>query len=797
MENEDEVNMPETTDKQLEQITEIRLSDYFWILFRNKWSVLTIFILCVFGAFLVTDVTPPVYQSETTLRILDDQSASSLLSQFPLSGFLKGASLGTYATLMQSRDLVIAPTVSQLIDEELLKPQPIHRGDTVKRVANLLNIELDSTATEQGELTDTEWKDFFIKTLIDEKLKVEESQDGNVITLTVQQQDPEYAQLLCNRIAAVLIQVVEEEKTENMQWWEKPLPQAMLEEAKQNLKSSEQQLFEFQQANTELTLNAEAGTQAQLIVALQLSENELTSQLTAAELRLLVYQGDLEKIEENLISETKTKNPSYSKLNDNLNEYEIERKALIGKYGDVTHPEITSLEEKIKETKARLENEEKEITSTTSSYNPLHQVLTEKVNEAEAAIKSLKKQKSEVSAQINESLKTLGDWSDEQLEMFRLKRDVEIYTAQVIALEAKIRESQIVAEARTDSLKVLDQARVPEEPIKPRMKLNLVLGAMLGGILGLTFAVAKNYFKDTYLRLEDSVRQLDSLPEPPSFLGVIPSIKKRSAYRIPLIVNDAPNSRTAEAFRVLVAKLPFLSLGGGLKTVLVTSSTRGEGKSTVSSNLAAALAQKGNKVLLIDADMRRPSQHTFFPTEQLLQIIPHDEIDTSEASASDPQVVTHSDTRKPGLSEALISINTENIYDVFQSTVRQTGIPNLHIVPGGTVPPNPIELLNSDMMTQWLELVKSEYDVIVIDSPPVRAVADPVILATIVDAVVYVFDITKTKRFDVLTGIKHLKEVLPGKGIGVLCNMISPKHAKSYGYYNRHAGYYELTDEES
>ena len=785
--------MPDTTDRQLEQITEIRLSDYFWILFRNKWSVLTIFLLCVFGAFLVTDFTSPVYQSETTLRILDDQSASSLLSQFPLSGFLKGASLGTYATLMQSRDLVIAPTVSQLIDEELLKPQPIHRGDTVKWLANLLNIELDPTVTEQGELTDIEWKDYFIKTLIDENLKVEESQDGNVITLTVKQQNPESAQLLCNRIAAVLIQVVDAEKTENMRWWEKPLPQAMLEEAKQNLKNSEKQLFDFQQANPELTLNTEGGTQAQLIVSLQLNENQLTSQLVDAELRLIAYEDELSKIEENLISETRTKNPSYSKLNDNLNEYEIERKALIGKYGDVTHPEITSLDEKIKETKARLTTEEKEIISTTSSFNPLHQVVSEKVNEAQAAIKSLEKQKVEVSAKIKQEIKKLGGWSDEQLKMFRFKRDVEIYTAQVVALEAKIRESQIVAEARTDSLQVLDHARLSEESIKPRMKLNLALGGMLGCLLGFTFAVAKNYFKDTYLRLEDSVRQLDSLPEPPSFLGVIPSMKKRSAYRIPLIVNDAPNSRTAEAFRVLVAKLPFLNLSSALKTVLVTSSTRGEGKSTVSSNLAATLAQKGNKVLLIDADMRRPSQHTFFPTEQLLQITSQGEVETLDNLS----VVTHSDPRKPGLSEALIRLNAENAYDVLQSTVRQTGIPNLHLVPGGTVPPNPIELLNSDMMTQWLELAKNEYDVIVIDSPPVRAVADPVILATVVDAVVYVFDITKTKRFDVLTGIKHLKEVLPAKGIGVLCNMINPKHAKSYGYYNRHAGYYELTDEGS
>ena len=787
--------MSETTDRKLEEITEIRLLDYFWILFRNKWSVLLIFFLCVLAAFLITDATPKVYQSETTLRILDGQAPSSLISGLPLSGILKGTSLGTYVTLLQSRDLIIAPTVQQLIDEGLLEPRPIHRGKTIQWLTKLLNIELDSTVTEQGELTDEEWADYFIKTLIDEKLKVEESQDGNMISFTVKQQKPEDAQLLCNRIATTLVETIEAEKEQDMKWWEKPLPQTMLDEATQKLKTSEKELFDFQKDNSELTLNAEGGTQAQLVLALQLSENELASQLIGAELKHDSYKEDLKDVEEELISETVARNPSYSKLEDNLNEYEIEKKALIGRYGK-THPEITSLDEKRKEAEARLKDTEKEIKSTTSSYNPLHQVLTQKVNETQAAIISLKKQKEKVSAEIDKRIKEVGGWSEKHLDLFRYKRNVEIYSAQVIALEAKMRESQIVAEARTDSIKVLDQARLPEEPIKPRMKVNLVLGAMLGGLLGLTFAVVKNYFQDTYLRLEDSVRQLDSLTAPPSFLGVIPSIKKRSAYRIPLIVNDAPNSRAAEAFRVLIAKLPFLNLGSELKTVLVTSSTRGEGKSTISSNLAAAFAQKGSKVLLIDADMRRPSQHTFFPPEQLLQITAQNEINTVDNDTSETHEVTHSDSRKPGLSEALITINSENGYDVLQSTVRQTGIPNLHLVPGGTVPPNPIELLNSDMMTHWLEVAKSEYDVIVIDSAPVRAVADPVILATVVDAVVYAFDITKTKRFDVLTGIKHLTDVLPDKCIGVVCNMIDPKHAKSYGYYNRHGGYYKLTDEE-
>ena len=781
--------MSETADRHFEEVKEIRLSDYFWILFRHKWSVLLIFFLSVFVAFLITDLTPPIYQSETTLRVLDGQPTSSLLTQLPLSGLLGGTSLGAYAAQIQSRDLVIAPAIRQLREEGLLDPLPVHRGRVVVWLADLLNITLDSDATEQGELTLTEWEDFFVKTLIDEELKVEETPDGSVITVTVTQRTPERAQNIANRIAAVFQAVVEAEVVERMQWWRKPLPQSMLNQTKDSLTKAEEALFKFQQEYPEITLNAEGGTQAQIILALQVKENELIDLLVSAEFRLGTYQAELENLSENLVSETIARNPSHSKLQDSLHQYEIDRAELLGKY-DETHPEVKAIDQKIRETRTRLDKEEKDIKSTTSSYNPLHQALTEKVNEAEAAIISLKKQKDEVAAKIAAHLEKLGSWSPTQLQFYRLKRDVEIYTTQAAALEAKLQEAEIFAQAHTESIKTLDMARAPEEPLKPRLKLNLALGAMAGMLLGFTFAVAKSYFDDTYLRLEDAVRQLDALPESPSFLGVLPSIKKRNAYRLPLIVHDAPQSRSAEAFRVLQAKLPFLNPGAPVRTILVTSATRGEGKSTISSNLAVALAQRGSKVLLIDADMRRPSQHNTFPGEQLPQV--EDAIETSDTEFP----IVRVDARKPGLSEVLIHLNADNRDDILQTTVKQTDIPNLHLVPSGTVPPNPIELLNSEMMTDWLELAKSEYDVIVIDSPPVRAVADPMILANIVDAIVYVFDITKTRRFDILTGIRHLTEAFPMKGIGVLCNMINPKHAKSYGYYSRHGSYYGLVDEE-
>ncbi len=783
--------MPETADRHHDEVREIRLSDYFWMLFRNKWSVLLIFFFTVFVAFLITDLTPPVYQSETTIRVLDSQSAApSVLSQLPISGLLSSTSVSAFAAQLQSRDLVITPAVRQLRDEGLLNPLPVHRGRFVPWLANMFGVKLDQNATEQGELTDTEWEDAFIKTLIDEQLKVEESPDGKVITITVQQRDSERAQNLANRIAAVFQAAVEAEAVERMEWWRKPLPQGMLNQTQESLTNAEKALFAFQEKHPKLTLNAEGGTQAQVILALQVKENELINLLIGAELRLATYRQELEGLSEDLISETIARNPSHSRLQDNLNQYEIDKAELLGKY-DATHPEVSAIDKKIVETKARLAKEEKDIKSTTSSYNPLHQVISEKVNESEAASISLKKQKDEVTAQIDAHFAELRQWSPDQLEFYRLKRDVEIYNAQVIALETKLREAEIFAQARSESIKVLDKARAPEEPLKPRLKLNLALGAFVGMLIGMTFAVAKNYFTDTYLRLEEAVRQLDELPESPSFLGVLPSIKKRSTYRLPLMVHDAPSSRTAEAFRVLQAKLPFLNPGASVKTILVTSATRGEGKSTISSNLAVALAQRGNKVLLIDADMRRPSQHNTFPREQLLQDDSTADTGTSELPAA------RIDTRKPGLSEAIIHLNAENTDDVLHATVKQTDISDLYLLPSGTIPPNPIELLNSEMMNQLLELAKSEYDIIVIDSPPVRAVADPMILANIVDAIVYVFDITKTRRFDILTGIRHLTEAFPTKKVGVVCNMINPKHAKSYGYYSRHGTYYGLVDEDS
>ena len=440
-------------------------------------------------------------------------------------GLLGGTSVSAFAAQLQSRDLVITPAVRQLRDEGLLDPLPVHRGRFVLWLANVLNIELDQEATEQGELTDTEWEDSFIKTLIDEQLKVEESPDGKVITVTVQQRKSERAQNLANRIAAVFQVVVEVEAVERMEWWRKPLPQEILNQTQERLTNADEALFAFQEQHPKLTLNAEGGTQAQIILALQVRENELINQLIGAELRRATYREELEGLSEDIISETIARNPSHAKLQDSLNQYEIDRAELLGKY-DETHPEVTAIDKKIEETKARLAKEEKDIKSTTSSYNPLHQVLTEKVNEAEAAFMSFTKQKDEITAQINAHFEELREWSPDQLEFYRLKRDVEIYNAQVIALETKMREAEVFAQARSESIKIMDRARAPEEPLKPRLKLNLVLGAFVGMLLGVTFAVAQKLFQRHLSPLRGSRPSIGRTPRIPKFPWCTPFYQK-------------------------------------------------------------------------------------------------------------------------------------------------------------------------------------------------------------------------------------------------------------------------------
>jgi len=219
-----------------------------------------------------------------------------------------------------------------------------------------------------------------------------------------------------------------------------------------------------------------------------------------------------------------------------------------------------------------------------------------------------------------------------------------------------------------------------------------------------------------------------------------------------LITLKNPKSRSAEAFRTLRTNIQFSSLDKELKSIVVTSSGSGEGKSTIMSNLAITMAESGMKVILVDCDLRKPSIHKKIGI-----------------------------TNSVGLTNVLVQGVKK------EECVVKTTVNNLFILTSGPIPPNPAELLGSKKMRDFIEELKKEFDLVLIDAPPVLAVTDAQILSTIVDGVIFIVSYGEAQK-KALIDAKHLIDKVGGKILGIVFNKVPEAVSGYYGKYYK--GYY-------
>jgi len=312
-----------------------------------------------------------------------------------------------------------------------------------------------------------------------------------------------------------------------------------------------------------------------------------------------------------------------------------------------------------------------------------------------------------------------------------------------------------LAEAQsTSSVVQVEPAAVPNKPVAPRMLLNTVLAALVG-LLG---AVGLVFLKEA---LDDRVKDAEQLAKDTGLpvLGFITRVPKSATTR-PVVVAE-PRSPVAEAYRALRTNLQFSSVDRQLRTILVTSAFPSEGKSTVAVNLAAVLAQNGRKVVVIDADMRRPVLH------KRLEL-----------------------ANRSGLSELFVQPKVH-----LNGSVRPTEINGVSVITSGALPPNPAELVGSEKMTEVLHQVQVNADIVIIDAPPVLPVTDATVLAQRVDGVLVVVRDRQTKVAAVKQTVEQLRRV-GANVIGLVVNDIATGRLGNGYRYGRYARYYRYETQE-
>jgi polysaccharide biosynthesis transport protein len=420
-------------------------------------------------------------------------------------------------------------------------------------------------------------------------------------------------------------------------------------------------------------------------------------------------------------------NPVVQGMKARLAELRDEERKLAETLGD-RHPDLLSLRERIMALQADLIEETKAI-----------------VRSVEAAYETAVQQEARLGEELKASKAASFAQERTALRAAVLQREVESRRALLKELTARAQQTGLESQLRFTNLRIVERALSPRVPVLPRRAFNYQVALLLGLGLGAGLAILMGRIDDT-VKTPDDVAHLLGLP----FLGMVPAVSSDTAPEsgARLAVAREPQSAVAEAYRVVRTNLIFRSPGKQGRVVVMSSSSPGEGKTTTLANLAVSLAQNGARVLAVDADLRRPTLHVHFGLEPA-----------------------------EGLSEVLASAEPCPL------PLRETEVPGLDLLSSGQVPENPADLLGSPALRRLLETERGRYDWILIDAPPILAMADTPILSAVADGLVMVVWSEHSTRPSLKRALEQVRSV-GGLLVGVVLNKVDLKrNAYYYGQY--------------
>ena len=454
-------------------------------------------------------------------------------------------------------------------------------------------------------------------------------------------------------------------------------------------------------------------------------ENELYK----LEAEILGLRADVQSLEglsgDQLIEQASAKNQTIAILYPQYLKLVADREDLTSSGRGANHPAVKGIDNKIATLKQQVETE---------ALRHLQGLKT--------TLAASEKRRDELS-DLNDKTKAAAiDQQGGSLAYLTAQRNLEELEELLLKLKTQYYTSQTNEDISKAPATVWQRAETESSPTKPRVALNLAVGGIVGLLFGLGLAFAIEFMDTTVKSIDDVERYLGI-----QVLAVVPK-------GVGILHQSNGLSPDAEAYRILRTNLEFTRKSATANCLSVVSGSAGEGKSTTICNLAFVCAQGGYNVLLIDADLRRPRQHTLFNT-----------------------------TNAMGLSTYLSS-------DVpLHEVVLQTAVPNLYFLPAGPMPADSAGLLNSQRMSDLIADVKSRFDLILIDSPPILGVSDAAVLANEADATLIVLQHRKLPRH-MLARVKQAVESVGGTVAGAVLNNVDTRSDAAYQYYTSYYSYY-------
>jgi polysaccharide biosynthesis transport protein len=724
---------------------ESALGDYLRVLVKRKWTILTCLLTIVSVVAIASLKMAPVYEASGSIAINKPDPGLNFNNSptFNLD-YYDPTEIETEVKILQSDLLAL-----QVVKDLGLDRRPEFGGKTPSSTSSL-DLAPDSLQADPARTSD-------LLAGFRGNLKVTLAPNTHIVEVHFRSPDRDLAANVVNKLM--------EDYTENnyqsrfnstMQaedWLSKQLVDLQMK-----VETSQEKLVRYQKEHEILGID-----EKQNITTAKL--DELNKALTAAEsermdkesVYRLVQSGDADTIGSaaTVQDATGSGTQSPSVLLESLRAKEADTKIQVAELSTQfgpSYPKVAQLNGQIKEIDAQILLETRKVAGKVRGQ---YMAALQRENMLHDA---LEKQKQEEN-KLNESA----------IEYSILKRDLESYRTLYEGLMEKMKESAVSAGLKSNNFRIVDVARVPSAPVEPNKTRNLEFAFVLGLTTGVGLAFLLEGLDNT-VRTTEQAQMISGLPP----LGMIPmgsrttpreaNNTKRLAIAtskeaVELVTQTRPNSQMAESYRALRTSLLLSNLGAPPKVIIVTSALPQEGKSTTSISCANVLAQKGtSRVLLIDADLRRPSIH------KTLGMGP-----------------------RSGLSNVLTGTAT-----LEQVITRCPSLPDVFVLAAGTPPPNPAELLASPQMRDLLQELRGQYDHIVIDTPPTLSVTDAVVLSPRADAIVLVIRSGQTTK-QALRRSRDLLMQVNAKVSGVLLNAVdlsSPDYYYYYEYKSKYSRYY-------